>query len=121
MNFGKRLLNPNDLTAAEFCKPFDGRLKRFVLFTETESNKRRPERRVMIERRTRNRGDTDLADQVARKFDIILKTEARYVGHHIIRAFGHSARKTRIAKRRHDHLPLSLIIDTKLVVIFARH
>ena len=64
----------------------------------------------MIEGRSRNDRDADLANEVFGKFDIVGKTEIGNIGHYVIRPIRQITLKSDILEHRYDKVTFAEIL-----------
>src|SRR5438128_672531 len=80
--------------AAELAEPAGRFDERLVFLAEAEPHLLRTERRIAVETRAWHAGDADFANQVTRKFHVILETKSADVRHDVIGTVGRESSKT---------------------------
>jgi hypothetical protein len=108
------------LSTFQFLQILGGGLKGFVLFAKAKPDHLRSHSFVVIERRTRNDCDADLADEVFCKLDVVRETKIGDIAHHVIRSVGKVAFETGVLQNRHDKVALFLIFLLQFIVIAWR-
>lgn len=106
-----------ELPAPEFLQVLSSGFQRFILFAEAKAHSLRAERLVVVERRARNDGDADIANEMAGEFDIVSKTEIRDIAHYVIRAFWSITFESGRLQNRNDVVAFLLVIALEFVVI----